>query len=124
MSNSLSISRREQAGTVILDLSGELSYGAEAPLLQACEEATQTKPAAILLNFSAVNYINSRGIALLIKILQQAQPTGIKVAACCLKEYFVQILAITRVAEFMPIFPDEASALAGLPGEGGGEPSS
>jgi anti-anti-sigma factor len=117
MADSLRVSRREQAGTLILDLSGDMAYLADTPFLTAYEEAAQTKPDAILLNFAAVRYINSRGIAMLIKVLQQAQRSQIKVAACCLKDYFVRILAITRIAEFMPIYPDEARALADLSGE-------
>jgi hypothetical protein len=33
---------------------------------------------------------------------------------CGLSEHYMEIFRITRLAEFMSVFPDEASALAGV----------
>lgn len=67
---------------------------------------------SLLLNFSQVEYINSTGIGLLIGLLAQARQTGSRLIAYGLPSQYIEIFALTRLADFMQIFPDEASALA------------
>jgi anti-anti-sigma factor len=63
------------------------------------------------LNFSDVSYINSTGIALIVGLLAQARKTHNKLAVFGLSEHYVRIFKITRLADFMSIYPDEKTAL-------------
>jgi anti-anti-sigma factor len=103
---------RHLPGVAVLALHGEIDAGAEAALTAAYDEASGRDPAAILFDFGAVDYINSVGIALLVGLLARARVTGCRLLACRLSEHYVEIFMMTRLADFMAIFPDEASALA------------
>lgn len=67
----------------------------------------------ILLNFSQVEYINSTGIALIVSLLKRARQTNCSLVACNMSEHYREIFQITRLTDFIHLFPDEASALAG-----------
>jgi anti-anti-sigma factor len=66
-----------------------------------------------VLNFRAVDYINSTGIALIVGLLAQARKSRRKLVVCGLSEHYQEIFRITRLSDFMEIFDDETSALAG-----------
>ena len=103
---------RKPPGAVVIDLKGEINSLGEAALEAAYAQATQDHSPIILLNFRDVDYINSTGIALIVRIMAQAKKEGRRLIASNLSEHYVEIFKITRLADFMPIFPDEASALA------------
>jgi anti-sigma B factor antagonist len=66
-----------------------------------------------VLNFKGVDYINSTGIALIVGLLAQARKSHRKLVVCGLSEHYQEIFRITRLSDFMEIFDDESSALAG-----------
>ncbi|HEU0027526.1 MAG TPA: STAS domain-containing protein [Ktedonobacterales bacterium] len=107
--------RREQPRAVILDLHGEINGFAEEALNQAYAEAESVRPDTILLNFSDVDYINSTGIALIVGLLARARKQHIPLRACGLSDHYMEIFTITRLADFMGLYGDEASALASAP---------
>jgi hypothetical protein len=57
---------RLQPEAVTIDLQGEIDAFAEAELNAAYTEAEAHNPSKVMLNFQAVNYINSTGIALIV----------------------------------------------------------
>lgn len=103
---------RLESHIAIIDLRGEINTLAEETLQKAYEEAEQHGTRAILLNFAAVDYVNSTGIALIVGLLAHARKAQRKLLACGLSEHYVEIFRITRLADFLQVFPDEASALA------------
>ncbi len=101
---------RFQPPLAVLDLHGEINGFAEQTLWQAYHQAVAYRPAAILLNFAGVDYINSTGIALIVTLMAQARQAGAPLMACGLSHHYVEIFSITRLSEFMPLFADEESA--------------
>ena len=106
---------RQQPGVALIDLSGEIDASAEETLTAAYGEATSGGASAILLNFGGIDYINSTGIALIVGVLAQARRDRITVTACGLGDHYREIFEITRLSDFMQIFPDEESAMGELP---------
>jgi anti-anti-sigma factor len=104
---------RHQPSTAIIDLQGEINTLAENVLNAAYDEAISQQPERLLLNFSQVDYINSTGIALVVGLLKRARQAGLPLIAYGLSEHYVEIFQITRLTDFMPLFPDEETALAG-----------
>jgi anti-anti-sigma factor len=102
---------------VILDLGGDITNQADNDLRAAYEESAALHPAALLLNFTAVEYINSTGIALLVGLLARARSENRRVAAFGLSEHYREIFRITRLADFIDLYDDEESALHGLSGD-------
>ncbi len=109
------VSVRTHPGMAVLDLSGEIDSFAEKPLAHAYAEVEAADPRAVLLNFTDVAYINSTGIALIVGVLAKARTAQRQVFACGLSEHYVEIFNITRLADFMTLFPDEAAALSSAP---------
>ena len=102
--------RREPGGSVP-DLRGEINGFAQEPLDAAYAEAEKDNPETILLNFEGVDYINSTGIALIVGLLARARAAKRNLVAYGLSEHYVEIFNITRLSDFVSVFPAEESAL-------------
>ncbi len=111
--NPLEAQVREVNGIAIIDLHGEINAGAEETLNRAYTLAAGQNARSVLLNFAGVDYINSTGIALIVGLLAQARKSGRRLLTSGLSEHYVEIFKITRLADFMSIYPDEATAVAG-----------
>src|ERR687894_1580131 len=107
----LEASVRPEPGGVVLDLRGEINGFGQQALNAAYAEAESNDPEAILLNFEDVDYINSTGIALIVSLLAQARASKRRLLACNLSEHYVEIFNITRLSDFISVFPDEESAV-------------
>jgi anti-sigma B factor antagonist len=110
-SRTLEANVRHQGSTAIVDLHGEINGFAEAALNGAYADAESRSPKAIVLNFGDVDYINSTGIALIVGLLARARTSHISLRAAGLSAHYVEIFQITRLSDFVEMFPDEASAL-------------
>jgi anti-anti-sigma factor len=107
----LRASVREQSGVAIIDLCGDIDGNAEHALMDAYDQAERQDPAAVLLNFAQVAYINSKGIALIVVLLRRAAHSGQRLFVCSLRDHFREIFRITRLSDYMAIRTDEESAL-------------
>jgi len=96
----------------IIDLSGEINAFADQELDAVYTEAEGTGSKSILLNFSDVTYINSTGIALIVGLLARARKAQRRLAVCGLSDHYQEIFQITRLVDFMTIYPDETSLVA------------
>jgi anti-sigma B factor antagonist len=113
MSNAFEAKVRQENGTAVIDLLGEINATAETALNTAYRQAEQGSSVAILLNFQGVDYMNSTGIALVVGLLAQARKSHRRLVVCGLSEHYQEIFRITRLSDFMQIYSDEISALAG-----------
>ena len=109
----LSARVRTKNGVAVVELSGDVDSSAESALPAGYQEAGGPRATTILLDFAAVNYINSTGIALIVGVLAEARRDKTKVVACGLSGHYREIFQVTRLSDFMPIYADEHEALAG-----------
>jgi len=105
---------RQVSGKVIIDLQGEINAFADADLDEAFTQAEATNCPGILLNFSDVSYINSTGIALIVGLLARARKNNRRLLVCGLSDHYIEIFQITRLTDYMAIYPDELEALAAV----------
>ena len=103
---------RQEPGIAVIHLKGEVNGFAEEALNTAYAEAESNDPEAILLNFEGVDYINSTGIALIVGLLAKARVSKRRLVAYGLSDHYVEIFEITRLSDFMGVFPDEKSAIS------------
>jgi anti-anti-sigma factor len=103
---------RRQGDLTIIDLSGEINAFADQELNAIYGQAETSEPKTIALNFNNVDYINSTGIALLVGLLARAMKAQREMVAYGLTEHYLEIFQITRLADFIKIYQDEASLLA------------
>jgi anti-anti-sigma factor len=102
---------RNSDDNAIIDLFGSMNALADDVLSKAFEEAARFNPNTILLNFSAVDYINSTGIALIVELLAKARKNQWEVGVFGLSDHYLQIFRLTRLSDFMEIYQNESSAL-------------
>jgi anti-anti-sigma factor len=95
----------------VIDLVGDIDAEAETALLAAYDRASQGAP-RLVLNFGPTGYINSTGLAVIVQLLARARATGCKVHAYGLSDHYRNIFEITRLADFVELHADEASAVA------------
>jgi anti-anti-sigma factor len=91
---------------------GDLNGRADAAMAEAYAAATGSGAPRITLDFGACGYINSTGIALIVRLLTAARADGRTVRAVGLTEHYRQIFDITRLSDYMAITDD---APAGVP---------
>ncbi len=104
---------RQRDGVAVVDLPARIDASAEEVLTKAYNEGVAAAPARIVLNFAGVDYLSSTGIALIVGILARARADGRQITAAGLSDHYREIFEITRLADFMRIFPDESAAVAG-----------
>ena len=110
--NHLEASVRQEPGGAVLDLNGEINGFAQEALDVAYSEAEAKDPEAIILNFEEVDYIDSTGIFLITRLLAKARASKRRLLAYGLSDHYVEIFNITRLSDFVSVFPDEESALS------------
>lgn len=116
MLKTVDVSVRHLRSVAVLTLAGDVTGQAVHDLTQAYDAAVAMDPDALLLDFAAVEYINSTGIAVLVGLLARAQREGRRMAACGLTPHYREIFTVTRLADYIELFDDERRALRGLAG--------
>ena len=113
---------RALPGAAVIELRGEVDGSAAAVLNAAYERAVEaghaadSDPGTVVLDFAAVDYINSTGIALIVSVLARARAERRKVVASGLSAHYREIFDITRLSDFIELFPDLDRAVSQLTG--------
>ena len=90
-------------------LSGDLNARADETLGTTYAQVAALGPHVVSLDFSHVGYINSTGIALVVRLLAEARRDGRLVRATGLSEHYREIFRITRLSDFMEIVEGDAA---------------
>ena len=101
---------RSELATVTL--SGQIDRDADTTMAGAYSQAVALGAEVVELDFSAVDYINSTGIALIVRMLADARRDRREIHARGLTEHYREIFRITRLSDFMTLI-DEVPAAAG-----------
>jgi anti-anti-sigma factor len=80
--------------------------------MDAYARATATGARTVLFNFTALEYMNSSGIGLLVTLLIRANRQGQRIGAFGLSPHYRDIFELTRLDEAIHIYDDEPAALA------------
>jgi anti-sigma B factor antagonist len=108
---------RTMPGAAVIELTGEVDGTAADVLTTAYQAAvTGTDVGVVVLDFASVVYINSTGIALIVSILARARAERRKVVASGLSAHYREIFDITRLSDFIELFPDLDHAVSELTG--------
>ncbi|MET1231691.1 MAG: STAS domain-containing protein [Candidatus Limnocylindrales bacterium] len=101
-------------GRATITLSGDLNGTADDDLTRAYDEAHSAGMSALTLDFSRAAYINSTGIAVLVRILAAGRRDGIQILARGLSPHYIEIFEITRISDFMRIERDDPATVGGI----------
>jgi len=106
-------------GAAIIELAGEVDGSAAEVLTDAYKRAVSASAESgdlgtVVLDFAAVDYINSTVIALIVSVLARARAERRKVVASGLSAHYREIFDITRLSDFIELFPDLDRAVSQL----------
>ena len=93
-----------------ITLRGRIDREGDASLAEASSRAAALGAPVVELNFAEVDYINSTGIALIVRLLAEARRDHREVRARGLSEHYREIFRITRLSDFVTLEDDEAVA--------------
>jgi anti-sigma B factor antagonist len=94
---------------VRLRMRGDLDGKADETLTNAYREVATLGSPRLTLDFGDVGYINSTGIALVVRLLADARRDGRGVRAVGLTPHYREIFRITRLSDFMEIGEGDAA---------------
>jgi anti-sigma B factor antagonist len=104
--------REVSESACVIDIEGDITAHSEDVLMDAYGRASGEGVRAIVLNFTALDYMNSGGIGLLVTLLVRAQRQHQQVLAYGLSDHYRQIFELTRLDEAVGIHDSETEALA------------
>jgi anti-sigma B factor antagonist len=102
-------------GEARLAMRGDVDIAADEALATAYTTAAGGGATRVVLDFTRVDYINSTGIALIVRLLAEARRDHREVIAEGLSDHYREIFRITRLSDYLTI-ADGASA-ASVPEE-------
>jgi anti-anti-sigma factor len=94
----------------VITLRGRIDREGDAALAEASSRAAALGAPVVELDFAAVDYINSTGIALIVRLLAEARRDHREVRARGLSEHYREIFRITRLSDYVTLEDDEAVA--------------
>jgi anti-sigma B factor antagonist len=93
-------------------LTGQIDRDADTQLASAYASAAASGARVVELDFTDVDYINSTGIALIVRLLADARRDRREIRALGLTEHYREIFRITRLADFMTMVDDDVPVAA------------
>jgi anti-sigma B factor antagonist len=98
----------------IIELEGDFNMVSSKGFQDTAAEVINAKPVSILVDLAGVPYMDSSGVASLVKLLTQTKRADIPLALVAVRDRVMSILEITRLNHSFRIFPTQAEALAAL----------
>ena len=107
MNEPLTVNVLESPGEVTIRMAGDIDVGADEALAAGYALAAANDPRRVLLDFGAVGYINSTGIALIVRLLAEARRDHREVVAIGLSDHYQEIFRLTRLSDYLTIVGPE-----------------
>jgi anti-anti-sigma factor len=99
------------APATVLRFSGDITSASKAAVLGTYEGIPITVK-RIVLDFSAVEYLNSSGIALIIQMMIASHKNNQAIQTFGLKPHFQKVFAMVGITKYTTLHPNEQAACA------------
>lgn len=86
-----------------LRMRGDVDLAADDALATGYARGTANGAAHVVLDFAQVGYINSTGIALIVRLLAEARRDHRDVIAVGLSDHYQEIFRLTRLSDYLTI---------------------
>ena len=108
----LDIQTEEITDGVILRPTGEIDLNCASMLRQRLGKVQESKPRRLIIDLSAVPYMDSSGVATLVEAMQIALRNGSKLVLCALQDKVLAIFAISKLDSVFKIVDSVEEAAA------------
>jgi len=113
-----SVTIRQVGPISLLDVSGSLTSFESGALRESIARLLKQSRKNIVLNLSALQYLDSSGIGELARVYVTVVKVGGQMKVVGLSRKVEEILKITQLYQVFPEFPDEEAALRSFPESG------
>jgi anti-sigma B factor antagonist len=97
---------------IVIAPEGEVDLYHSTRLKEQLDPVIADRRPRVVIDLSAVTYVDSSGLAVFIETLQRIQSYDGFLALCGLRDNIRQIFAVARLDQVFRIFPDQATALS------------
>ena len=103
----------QHAGAIALvTCSGRIVEGSESIALQREVEAQLDETPHVVLDLSGIEFIDSSGLGLLVRLMNRARLTGGDLRICAVTPRLKEILRVTRLDKVLPPYTSSGEAIA------------
>ncbi len=107
----IKLNERKVGDVTVIDCEGRIVFGDESVTLRDKVKAVLANSRQIVLNLSAVNYIDSGGIGILVSLFTSARNLGGDIKLANLTKRVGDLLQITKLLTVFDVFDDEQHAV-------------
>ena len=111
MEDTMDIRKREEAGVVVIELSGRLDLSNGNKLKEEIKGLLGSGKSSLHLNLTDVEFINSSGLGALVSIMKEIRLHRGRLTLSNLADYVREIFEITQLSHIFEIFPTEEEAV-------------
>ncbi|MBM7566428.1 STAS domain-containing protein [Paenibacillus sacheonensis] len=108
-----SMHTRKFEGGMVLELNGDLTKSAEAKLISVLEQETELGLGVrfLALDLTKVEYINSGGMAVLIRLARMGSKAGVHTFSWGVTPHYEKLFRMVGLTEYMMIYPNEFAVM-------------
>ena len=110
----LSVHSRLVGDVAVLECSGRIVEGADSAMLLQQVDDLLVMNSHVLLHLGGIEFIDSSGIGLLVRVLTRTQNAYGRLALCAVSPKIREVLKVTRLHTIFDAYDAEAEAIAGL----------
>ncbi len=103
---------RQEQQTLVVTLAGDVDLHRTPELQQELVRVVERRPRRIVLDLTAVQYMDSSGVASLVKLLSSTRRQNVELKLCGLTHRVRSIFEITRLETVFDICPTLKEAMA------------
>jgi len=107
----LSLSTRESAGALVVDVAGEIDGYTLPKLRERLVGLVNDGAKSIVVNLEAVEFIDSTGLGVLVGALKRMQTRGGTLGLVCHQEGLLRVFTITGLEKVFSIYPTVEEAV-------------
>jgi anti-sigma B factor antagonist len=99
----LRIERRDEAGWVVLTVSGQVDVATAPQLRQALTEAQYGGGKRVALDLDGVEFLDSFGLGVIVGGMKRAGTHGGRLVVVCSRSRLLHLFEVTRLDEILPV---------------------
>ncbi|HVT58685.1 MAG TPA: STAS domain-containing protein [Thermoanaerobaculia bacterium] len=115
MTESLNLTLDRRDGIAVIYTEGYINNQGGEEIARAAYKLLDEGYKVLLLNLAGTKIVNSIGISILIEIIEKMIEINGRLGFCCLTPTIEKTFHIMGLAQYAPIYQDEAKAVAQLP---------
>ena len=108
----ISVEKQERGGIGLVTCRGRIAEGGEASALQRGIESVLDDTSFLVLDLAGVEFIDSSGLGLLVRMLNRARIAGGDLRICAVPPRVKEILRVTRLEQVLVPYESAAAAIA------------